>query len=151
MTAFAGAYAALVLAGRFFSSGYGDGLLFWPAPGLLTAILLIAPPRQRLRLFAFAMAAGLIAYIAVAKNLPAAIGFWLSDLAAAGLATFLASRVPGGAGFLNNLSGTVRYFTQVVPAGAACGAVLHAVSSFLFLGTGWLGPLAVGFLAAAAG
>jgi PAS domain S-box-containing protein len=151
MAAFAGAYATAVLAGRSFSSGSGDGLPFWPAPGLLTAILLIAPPRQRFRLFAFAMAAGLVAYIAIAKNVPAAIGFWLSDLAAAGLAAYLAQRVPGGPGFLKNLSGTVRYFTQVVPAGAACGAVLHAFSSSLFLGTGWLGPLAVGFLAAAAG
>jgi len=151
MAAFASAYVALILAGRFFSSGNGDSLFFWPAPGLLTAGLLIAPPRQRVRLFVFAMVAGLVAYLATAKNFPAAAGFWLSDLATAALALYLAIRVPGGPGFLNNVSGTVRFFTQVVPAGAACGAVLHGSCSAFFLGTGWGRSIAGGFLAAAAG
>jgi hypothetical protein len=151
LAGFAGAYAVLILVGRLFSPGGGYGPWFWPAPGFLTAGLLICPPRHRARLFTFAMAAGLVAYLAAGKSIPAATGFWLSDLAEAALALYLALRIPGGPGFLNDLSGTVRFFTQVVPAGAACGAVLRASSSALFLGTEWSRPLAVGFLAGAAG
>ncbi len=151
MAAIACAYAALVLAGRFFSSWAGDNLLFWPAPGLLAAGLLIAPPRQRARLFAFAMAAGLIARLAGARNLPAAAAFWFCDLATTASALYLTLRVPGGRGFLNDVSGTVRFFTQAVPASAACGAAAYGISSALFLGAGWARSTAVGFLAAAAG
>src|ERR1043165_1246625 len=86
MAAFAGAYAALILADRFFSAETGNGALFMPTPALLTAGLLIFPPRPRLRCFAFSLIAGLITYLAAAKNLPAAAGFWLSDLATAALA-----------------------------------------------------------------
>jgi PAS domain S-box-containing protein len=151
MAAIAAAYAALIVAGRLVAPGSGGIPFFWPAPGFLLAALLLSPSRSRARLFAFAMAAGLFANLSAGPNLPAAAGFWLADLATAALTAYLTLRVPGGTGFLGNLPGTVRFFTQVVPAGAACGALLHSVSAALFLGTGWAHPLAIGFLSNAAG
>jgi PAS domain S-box-containing protein len=144
-------YGCAILAGRRFSPGPAGLPFLWPASGVLLAGLLALPPRARGRLFAAAAAAGLAAELASGTGIPAAASHWLSDLAEAALLLFLALRLPGGAGFLGNLPGTVRFFTQVIPLGAAAGALLHAVPSALFLGTGWLRPPAVSFLADAAG
>jgi PAS domain S-box-containing protein len=148
---FAAAYAALILMEWKLPSGPSALRTFSPASGLLLAGLLLCPPAQRIRLFALASASGLAMHLAAGPNPAAAAGFWLSDLAAGALALFLSLRIPGREGFLGNLAGTVRFFTQVVPLAAACGSLLRVASSAFFLGTGWASALATGFLADAAG
>lgn len=148
---FMAAYAAMIGLEWKVPPGLSEIRTFWPAPGFLLAGLLVCPARWRIRLFAFTLASGLAAHLAVGPNPLASAGFWLSDLASGALALRLALRIPGGAGFLGNLKGTVRFFTLVVPLAAGCAAVMRLAPAVVFLGTPWASSLATGFLAHAAG
>jgi PAS domain S-box-containing protein len=148
---FAVTYAMLILLEWKLPAAASMTRTFWPAPGFLLAGLLICPAPWRMRLFALALASGLAVHLAAAPNPVAGAAFWFSDLAAGALALFLALRIPGGAGFLGNLQGTVRFFTVVIPFTAACGTLLRLAPSVFFLGTGWAATLATGFLSDAAG
>lgn len=129
-------YAACQFAAQAFPvfAPEAGAALLRPDSGFLLAALALSPASWRFRLLLSAGGIGFLARLLRDGNPYAALGISLSDMAGALLSLYLVRKLPGGAGFLSDLRGTLRYFTWVVPLASAFHALAETWISVEFPG-----------------
>jgi PAS domain S-box-containing protein len=127
--AFAAGFVALAWLGDELINAGSEFSTYWPASGLLLAVLLLSPPRRWPALGVALLAAELISGMLVGRRLALSGAYWLTDLAEGTLGAWLVLRAAGGRPRLDRARDVL--LLAVLAAGVGAGAASLLGSSLL--------------------
>ncbi|MDB5049347.1 MAG: sensor hybrid histidine kinase [Fibrobacteres bacterium] len=123
----AAAYFLASIAGMHFTLSHNGVSAFWPANGILLAMLLKCKRPRRVPLILLCLASGVLANLVESKPLLPGSGYALANILEVLAAEWMIRRLSIGADFLPDIKKTMLFLTVVAPGAAAISGLLGAM------------------------